>query len=96
MTFGRNGELRIASDKGIIMVNTHLKNITNSSFRYYYTENGKFPNDEIICLYYSRKDQLWVSAPGMGVMRCKVSNDRQRISCDIIDSRKGLVNDNVT
>lgn len=95
MTFGRNGELWIASDKGIIMVNTHLKDITNSSFRYYYTENGKFPNDEIICLYYSRKDQLWVSAPGMGVMRCKVSNDRQRISYDIIDSRKGLVNDNV-
>lgn len=95
LEFGKNGELWIATNNGLYYVNTNNRLITDKSFISYNTFNGQLPNDEIICLEYTREGRLWLGALGSGAVECTFSSSHKTLKYIAITTKEGLINNNV-
>jgi len=89
-----HGIMWIATDNGIYLVDTKNKNITEKDFESYNTRNGKFPCNEIIAFVRISSDETGV-ATNRGVAICKYDKTNKSLQYEIIDHKKGLINDNV-
>ena len=90
----KNGLLWLATDKGIYMVDTRKRNVSDRSFEIFNTYNGKFPYDEIVCILAAHDGSIWFGFVG-GVARCTYNAKTHQLSYKIYDTNSGLVNNNV-
>src|SRR5574344_1127255 len=95
LELGSNGDLWIATNNGLYLLDTNKKNLTDKSFKNYCTENGKFPNNELLCLHYSKKGKLWVGTPGKGIIECTYNASDGEIAYKELTTKQGLINNNV-
>ena len=93
LCFGDNGDLWIATNNGLYVVNTNKKSITNKDFTNYNTQNGSLPTNEIVCLYFDHESHtLWAGTTGCGVIQIQIDNNRKIKSIKTIDRSAGLAN----
>jgi ligand-binding sensor domain-containing protein len=71
LCFGDDGDLWIATNNGLYVVNTNKKRITNKDFTNYNTQNGSLPTNEIVCLYFDHESHtLWAGPQGAASFSC--------------------------
>lgn len=93
LCFGDNGDLWIATNNGLYVVNTNKKSITNKDFTNYNTQNGSLPTNEIVCLYFDHESHtLWAGTTGCGVIQIQIDSNRKIKSIKTIDRSAGLAN----
>ena len=93
LCFGDDGDLWIATNNGLYVVNTNKKNITNKDFTNYNTQNGSLPTNEIVCLYFDHESHtLWAGTTGCGIIQLQFYNNRKIKSIKTIDRSAGLAN----
>ena len=92
---GKNGQLWIASNNGLIMVNTFKKQISEKDFIKFNRQNGKFPANKVNCGIYSNDGSLWFGT-NRGVFRCTYNEQSQQLEYQHFDTTKGLISNMVT
>lgn len=93
LCFGDNGDLWIATNNGLYVVNTNKKSITSKDFTNYNTQNGSLPTNEVVCLYFDHESHtLWAGTTGCGVIQIQIDNNRKIKSIKTIDCSAGLAN----
>lgn len=93
LCFGDNGDLWIATNNGLYVVNTNKKSITSKDFTNYNTQNGSLPTNEVVCLYFDHESHtLWAGTTGCGVIQIQIDTNRKIKSIKTIDCSAGLAN----
>lgn len=92
---GKNGQLWIASNNGIALVNTYKKQISEKDFLMFNRQNGKFPANKVNCGIYSKDGSLWFGT-NRGVFKCTYNEENQELQYQHFDTTKGLISNMVT
>lgn len=92
---GKNGQLWIASNNGIALVNTYKKQISEKDFLKFNRQNGKFPANKVNCGIYSKDGSLWFGT-NRGVFKCTYNEENQELQYQHFDTTKGLISNMVT
>ncbi len=93
LCFGDNGDLWIATNNGLYVVNTNQKDITNKDFTNYNTQNGSLPTNEIVCLYFDHESHsLWAGTTGCGIIQIQIDDNRKIQTIKTINRSAGLAN----
>lgn len=89
------GRMWIASNNGIYIANSNLSYLEAKSMKNFSTGSGNFPLDEIKCMTFAKDGTVWVGGNGIGILRCRFSDDLNHVDYDIINKENGLPNNNV-
>ena len=93
LCFGDDGDLWVATNNGLYVVDTKKKRITSKDFKNYNTQNGSLPTNEIVCLYFDHESHtLWAGTTGCGVIQMQINRNRQIKNIKTIDRSAGLAN----
>ncbi len=93
LCFGDDGDLWVATNNGLYVVNTNKKRITNKDFTNYNTQNGSLPTNEIVCLYFDHESHtLWAGTTGCGIIQLQIGGNRKIKNIKTIDRSAGLAN----
>lgn len=93
LCLGDNGDMWIATNNGLYVVDSRKKKITAKDFTNYNTQNGSLPTNEIVCLYFDHATHtLWAGTTGCGVIRMQIDANHKVTHCRVIDSTAGLAN----
>lgn len=93
LCFGDDGDLWVATNNGLYVVNTNKKSITDKDFTNYNTQNGSLPTNEMVCLYFDHDSHtLWAGTTGCGVIQMQIDKNRKIKSIKTIDHSAGLAN----
>ena len=89
------GLLWIASDRGIIIVDTRKKNISDKDFMRFNNENGLFPANRVICCMTGKDGSVWCGT-NKGAFRCTYDMKTLKINCQQFSASNGLISDMIT
>ena len=89
------GDLWIATYNGLYYINVSKRNFTEKDFLKYNVRNGKFPNDEVICLKKTDDLTVWAGVTGCGLLKCDFSRGAENMTYREISTNEGLSNNNV-
>lgn len=92
---GKNGQLWIASNHGIILVNTQKKEITEKDFYKFNEENGTFPANKVTCGIVSQDSTLWFGT-NRGVFKCNYNAQKHQLDYQLFDTTNGLISNMVS
>jgi len=85
--------LWICTNNGIVMVDTHIRNITEKSFVRFSEENGMLPISEVDCGLLAHDSTLWFAST-KGVLKCKFDEKSQKLDVQQFDTTNGLTDNN--
>lgn len=95
LIYGKNGLLWIASNNGIILVNTRKKQITENDFIKFNNQNGRFPANKVNCGIYSKDGSLWFGT-NRGVFKCTYNEQSHQLQYQHFNTTNGLISNMVT
>lgn len=84
-----NGILWIATFDGIYSIDTHLKDITEKSFKHY------LPGNEVTTLKSVSKEKLYLGITGAGLIECKINKKGEVLEYENISKTLHLDTDNI-
>lgn len=89
----RKGRLWICTNNGIVMVDTHARNVTEKSFVRFSEENGMLPISEVDCGLLAHDGTLWFAST-KGVLKCKYDENSKKLDVQQFDTTNGLTDNN--
>lgn len=96
LNMNARGQLWMATNEGLCMVDTHEKNITEKSFHHFNPANGKFPFSELLTVYCAANGDIWVGGIGTGLLRCKYDDKTDKLTYTQYTTDNGLGSNNVS
>lgn len=90
------GQIWMATNGGLCMVDSREKNITEKSFRCFCLGNGKFPYNELLTVFCASNGDIWVGGVGTGLLRCKYDAKADKLTFSQYTTDNGLGSDNVS
>ncbi len=89
------GQLWMATNGGLCMVDTRKKNITEKDIHHFSMDNGKFPCNELLTVFCASNGQIWVGGIGAGLLRCKYDAKTGKLTYSQYTTDNGLGSNNV-
>lgn len=90
----KRGKLWASTNKGIIMIDTHKKNITKNDFVHYNSTTCGLPVNQIICGLEAKNGKLWFGTSS-GVLLCQYPENNNQLSFELLNTAQGLINNTV-
>lgn len=94
LVMDKKGHLWIASNNGIVMVNTNDRNINEKSFIRFNEDNNKLPVSEIDCGIEAKDGTLWFGST-KGVLRCTYNEKTQQLDYHLLNTTNGLTTNTI-
>lgn len=91
---GRGNRLWACSNNGIILVDTHKKNISNKDIIRFNSSTCQLPVNQIICGFEARDGVLWFGT-NSGIIKAHYNEKTRRLSFEMINTTNGLINNSV-
>ncbi len=95
LSMNAKGQLWMATNGGLCMVDTREKNITEKSFHRFGLDNGKFPYNELLTVFSASNGDIWVGGVGTGLLRCKYDVKADKLTYSQYTTDNGLGSNNV-
>lgn len=91
-----NGSLWVGTRNGIYLINTREKTIDEKKFIHFDVENGQLPFNQISDIVVSRDGTLWLGSRGAGVVKAEYNARTKKMTCEVINTERGLCNNSIT
>ncbi len=96
LSLDAKGQLWMATENGLCVVDTHEKNVSEKSFRHFNLDNGKLPFDELLTVYCSSHGDIWAGGIGTGLLRCRYDSKTKSLTYTQFTKDNGLGSNNVS
>ena len=97
----RVNDIAIAHDKIYVSSYNGLyaadlkRNFRPNDFKLYHTAAKNFPADEVVCIYPTAHDIVWVGTVGSGLVRCDFSHGARNMTYKMLTTKDGLSNNDI-
>ena len=88
-------KIYVATYNGLYAADLRKQGARPSDFMLYHTAAKNFPADEVICLYPTTHDIVWVGTVGGGLVRCDFSHGVRDLTYKMLTTKDGLSNNNI-
>ena len=89
------GMLWIACTKGIVIVDTRKRNISEKDFMRFNDENGLLPANKVNCCTMSKDGSVWIGT-NKGAFRCTYNMQTRKMNYQQFNASNGLVSDMIS
>ena len=85
----------VSTYNGLYAADLRRQEIRPGDFMLYHSAARNFPADEVLCVYPTAHDIVWVGTVGGGLVRCDFSHGIKGMSYKMLTTRDGLSNNNI-
>ena len=88
-------KIYVATYNGLYAADLKKQGVRPSDFMLYHTSAKNFPADEVVCLYPTAHNIVWVGTVGGGLVRCDFSHGVKNMTYKMLTTKDGLSNNNI-
>lgn len=88
-------KIYVATYNGLYAAVLEPQDIRPNDFTLYHTAAKNFPADEVICIYPSANNIVWVGTVGGGLVRCNFALGIRNMNYKMLTKKDGLSNNNI-